>query len=211
MKIILPEHIGEITLGQYQRYVDVILRKDLKEVDLNKRKIEIFANIPRRQVKNVRHKDYAEILEQIDIALNNTIKFTNTFEMAGVEYGFIPNFDKITTKEFVDLSDAGTEIKNLHKTMAILFRPITKKDGKGNYKIAKYRGTKDIELGFKEMPLHIVNGALDFFCNLAKELSSFTRRSIQRDLERYQKQGAILRSGVGTQLSKELPITNLGA
>ena len=38
-EIILPEHIGEITLGQYQEYYKLTQRKDLSDVNFNRRKI----------------------------------------------------------------------------------------------------------------------------------------------------------------------------
>ena len=176
MKIVLPENISDITLEQYQRYYKLLLRDDLTELNFNKRKIEIFTGLPYRKVKDISHKDYAEILKQIDTALNVDSAFKNTFTLNGIDYGFIPNFDKITTAEYVDLSTFGTDIETLEKTMAVLFRKVTKKDKFGNYQIEYYDGTEEKAEVMKDAPLNIVNGALVFFYSLAKEL----RNNIQR-------------------------------
>jgi hypothetical protein len=179
MKITLPEHIGDITLEQYQKYHKLCLREDLNLFNFNTRKIEIFTGLSHRQVKDISHKDYSEIVEQIDKAMNEDTPFKNTFKMNGIEYGFVPNLDKITTREFVDLSTFGVEIEDLHKTMGVLFRKVTKKDAFGNYNIEYYSGTEEKAEAMKQMPMNIVNGALLFFCNLAREL----RVSIQRYTE----------------------------
>ena len=177
MKIILPEHIGDIKLYQFQKYSKLLERKDLGINDFNERKIEIFTNIPFRQVKNVSQKDKLEILEQIDTALNMTVEFTPTFFLNDVEFGFIPNFDKITGAEYQDLFEYQNKVDKMHNLMAILFRPIKKKDVFKNYKIKSYKGTSEYADLMKEMPLSIVNGALVFFSNLAKELEIYILKS----------------------------------
>ena len=60
----------------------------------------------------------------------------------------------------------------LHKLIAILFRPISGKDLLGNYTIVEYDGTAEYAEKMKETPLHIVNGALIFFFHLSKELQT---------------------------------------
>ena len=170
MKITLPEHIGDITLDQYQRYHKLCLREDLSLFNFNTRKIEIFTGLSHRKVKDISHKDYSEIVEQIDKAMDEATPFKNLFTLNGVEYGFVPNLDKITTREFVDLSTFGVEVEELHKTMAVLFRKVINKDPFKNYNIEYYSGTEEKAEVMKAMPMSIVNGALLFFCNIAKEL-----------------------------------------
>jgi len=93
-----------------------------------------------------------------------------------VEFGFIPNLDKMTQGEFIDVSNYGTDVKELHKLMAVLFRPIKNRDAFGNYEIINYKGTKQYSDIMKHMPLSIVNGALVFFSSLANELVSYTQK-----------------------------------
>src|SRR5690606_2396064 len=101
-----------------------------------------------------------------------------------IEYGFVPNLDKITTREFVDLSTSGVEVEELHKTMAVLFRKVTDKDAFKNYKIEYYSGTEETAEAMKDMRMNIVNGALLFFCNLARELKISIQKSTQAEQAR---------------------------
>jgi hypothetical protein len=170
MKIILPEDIGEITLEQFQRYFKLTQRTDLNELDFNKRKIEIFTGIAFQKVANMQQTDYEDIIKQIDLALNNDVPFVNRFTLKGIEFGFIPNFDNISVAELGDLKEYGDKEDELHKTMAVLFRPINGEDSFGNYTIEDYNGTSSRKELFKQMPLNIVNGALGFFLNLSNDL-----------------------------------------
>ena len=55
----------------------------------------------------------------------------------------IPNFDKITGGEFLDLSEYENDDENLHKLMAVLYREVDKEDAFGNYSIKPYNGTEE--------------------------------------------------------------------
>jgi len=197
MKIILPESIQDITLHQFQLYNELLERTDLDEYNLNKRKIQIFIGLERKRIELISAVDYKEITEQIDLALNQTVEFKPTFFIKDVEFGFIPNLDKITQGEFIDISDYGTDIKELHKLMAVLFRPIKNKDSLGNYEIISYQGTKQYSDIMKHTPLSIVNGALVFFSSLANELVSYTAKYMEVEQVREKAQVTTLKSGGG--------------
>ena len=125
-------------------------------------------------------------------------EFEYTFKIQGIEFGFVPNLDDITTGEFVDLSNWGLEVENFHKIMAILFRPITNRDGFKNYEIANYEGTKKYADVMKLMPMNIVNGALGFFSLLANELRVHTLKSMtEEELQKEVKLLDTLKSGDG--------------
>ena len=178
MILTLPENIKEITLGQYQRFDALNKRTDLSELSYNKRVIEIFTELKYRDIGNISNKDYTDILIQLTKAMEQTSEFEYTFKIQDVEFGFIPNLDDITTAEFVDLSSWGLEVENFHKIMAILFRPITNRDGFKNYEITNYEGTKKYADVMKLMPMNVVNGALGFFSLLASELRIHTQKSM---------------------------------
>ena len=200
-KITLPENISEITLDQYQRFDKLNKRTDLSELNYNKRVIEIFTELKYRDIGNISHKDYVDILEQITKAMNQDCKFENRFSIQDVEFGFIPNLDEMSTAEFVDLSKWGIEVENLHRVMAVLFRPITSKDKFKNYEIAGYNGTSEYADVMKRMPMNIVNGALGFFYHLAKELRIHIQRYTRVEQQRAVKLQGTSKSGGGTQQS----------
>lgn len=200
MKIKLPENQSEITLGQYQKYLKLIERLESNELDnytFNRRKIVLFTNLLFKDTANITQVDFESIVNQIDIALNEQANFVSRFKLNDIEFGFIPNvnditseemmhidaLDSITQGEFIDASNNTNEVENLHKLMAVLFRPITNKDSFGNYEIASYAGTKKYCELMKEIPLSIANGALFFFANLAIEL----QEAIQKYTKEVQK------------------------
>lgn len=199
LKVVLPENISEITLEQYQKYTALIKRDSLPKVEFDRRKISIFTSIPYRNIKDISQKDYDGVLSQIDKALNVDAPFKNKFTLNGVTYGMIPNFDKISNAEFVDLSEYGTDIETLHKLMSIIFRPVTNSDALGNYVIEPYTGTEKYGNTMKDMPINIVNGALEFFFLLAKELRIHTQRYTDQLQAKVEVLQATLKSGAGMQ------------
>ena len=202
MKVILPEDSRDITLGQFQEYV-----KCLHDEDIDKKKLEIFAGIP--EGVTLTQKDYKEMLEQIDKALNTEALFVDRFTLGKIEFGFIPNFDKIGTDEFVDIksyepvtNEAGDieNVEDLNKLMAILFRPIVKTNLTKDYNIASYNGTSEFAEQMKEMPMNIVNGALFFFTLLAESLQRSIQRFTQEAQAMDKKQATTLVNGDGMLL-----------
>ncbi len=199
----LPENIEEITLEQYQRFDKLTKREDLNELSFNKRLIEIFTELKYRDIDNISHKDYKDVLEQITKALGQDAPFVNRFKIGDVEFGFIPNLDDMSTAEFVDLCkwaevDEKGEMNtgNFHRIMAILFRPIIKSDTFKNYEIESYNGTEKYSALMKQMSLNIVLGSLVFFYHLAKELRLHTLKYTQEVQAKIQHRDS-LKNGVG--------------
>jgi hypothetical protein len=122
------------------------------------------------------------ILSITDI-LSHKPNFIQRFTLDGVEYGFIPNLDIITTAEWVDIENYQGEQTQADKLVSILYRPIKrslkfwKKD---YYSIEEYNGTND---KLRKAPLEVYLGALVFFYHLGKSLldhiDTYTNRLTQ--------------------------------
>lgn len=201
MIVTVPENIEDITLQQFQKYHALNQREGIKDVEYNKRCISIFTGLKYRELGNIKNTDYEMLVKDIVKALDTDVEFSNMFTLNGIEYGFIPNLDSITQGEWVDLVEYQSDINTMHKLMAVLFRPVTKKDKLGNYSIEPYNGTKERAELFKGMPLNIVNGALVFFLNLSKELKEAIQKSTRAELAKVAKQQTTLKNGDGTRLS----------
>ena len=199
MKLILPEHIGEINLEQFQNYNLLLENKDYTDIEFENKKIAIFTKLDEKSCELLTQKDRKDCLDIIDNAMNHSVEFTNKFDFKGKKYGFIPNLDNISGFEFADLTAAGMDVQNLHVVMAVLFRPIINEDKFGNYQIEPYNGTQSTEEGMKQLPLHLVNGALFFFLNLAKELRIHTLKYTELELKKVKTLVTTLRNGVGMQ------------
>lgn len=209
MKVTLPENIAEITLGQFIKYNELTDR-NLDPQNFNRRKIAIFTGIPFQKTAGLKQSDYDGLLLQIDTALNTEAQFTDRFTMHGIEFGFIPDFDKITIGEFADLSQHGLNPDSLHRVMAVLFRPVVKSNG-STYEIMPYKGTNEYAEIMKGMPLSCANGALLFFYSLANELQEATRKCLTAELERGVRRPTTSRISAGTrQLSDWLKTTFSG-
>lgn len=198
MKIRVPENISEITLLQFQKYMKLSERTDLNEIDFTRRVIEIFCNISHHDTVKIPAKDYKEILDVVKKAMDTDVEFTPRFFIKDIEFGFIPNLDKITFNEYRALSNFGTDAENLHLTMSVLFRPISKTDNFGNYKIDSYKGIEMYSEIMKFTPMNVVNGALAFFLNLQNELEKCTPNCIAKAQKRVEKHQTISVSGIGT-------------
>ena len=207
LKITVPEHIGDITLDEFQRYEILnkkYIDKEYTAIEYNKRKIELFSGIPYHRVEHVNHLQLEELLKDIDKALGEDVPFVDRFFIQDVEFGFIPNFDKITAGEFFDLNNYGSELSEgkgipvdtMHKLMAVLFRPI-KKSRKDAYSIIDYNGTEKYAEVMKHMKMNVVNGALVFFCNLSRELLIHIQRSTREAQAKEEMQAITLRNGDG--------------
>jgi len=75
--------------------------------------------------------------------------------------------------EYEDLENYIFDEKNLHKAMAVLYRPVKFKN-KDRYLIHDYEGTEFMAEVMKNTPLDIVFGARVFFYSLAKKLGIYT-------------------------------------
>jgi hypothetical protein len=83
--------------------------------------------------------------------------------------------------------------------MAVLFRPIKKKDVFNNYELIPYKGTEQYSEIMKLMPLSAVTGSLVFFSSLVNELMSYTQKYFKVEQPKENKQMNTLTNGDGMQ------------
>ena len=108
--------------------------------------------------------------------------FYDTFELDGVEYGFLPSWRQLSFAEWVDLDTLMTKkpaefLNYIHIVTAIMFRPIVSKDKKG-YTIEKYDSNKMIEranLFRDKLDIKYFIGAQFFFIKFARKYLDPTR------------------------------------
>jgi hypothetical protein len=174
LKVIVPTSLSEITLEQYQRFA----RLEGDNEFLTKKSLEIFCNVPLEQLPNVRFKDVSNVFSHINAMMQEKPSLTPRFTLKGQEFGFITSLEDITYGEFVDLDSYMSDTQNLHKTMAVLYRPIIQKAGK-RYDIEPYESATEYCDLMKEAPMNVVMGAIVFFWTLGKELLMATLTSLE--------------------------------
>lgn len=181
LKISIPTSLSDITLGEYQKYLKVVdANKDDENAGdfLNLKALEIFCGLELKETYNLPMKHFYFALEQIEKCFKEDTPRIDTFTFRdpnGVEQemGLIPNLDKITVGEYVDLDKYITDWQTMHLAMAVLYRPIRVKS-KDKYKIDDYSGTEVYGEAMKETPLNIAIGAMLFFYRLGRKLLECT-------------------------------------
>lgn len=193
----VPESHKDITLGQYIKYAE-LKAKDMPLREFNKRKIMIFTNKTYKDVEKIEIESYVNLLKWIDAAIETDAEFEDRIELKGIEFGFIPNFDEMQAKEFFDLKTYKNEDENLHKIMAVLFRPVTNTDKLGNYEIEEYKGSSVYSGLMMELPMSFVFGAIFFFRNLRTELSNHILLYTELERVKEEERQSSLKGGGGT-------------
>ena len=180
MKITVPSSLRHIKLSQWQKYAAILDKNKGEESSdfLNLKTLEIFCGMDLKDIHSIPLREFDEVLMYMSDIFKMKTPRENTFWLKGtdgveVEFGMIPNFDKMSYGEYEDLENYIFDEKNLHKAMAVLYRPVKFKK-KDRYLIHDYEGTEFMAEVMKNTPLDIVFGARVFFYSLAKKLGIYT-------------------------------------
>jgi hypothetical protein len=202
IQIEVPTSLEDITLGQYQRYMKIVDQNESDDAAdfVNKKLVEIFCNVNLNEVDSIPLVDFNRILEILSEAFKEKFSLIRHFELGGVEFGFIPKLDDMSLGEYVDVEATISDWQNIHKAMAVLYRPVNAKI-KDKYTIAPYKPNEDIQQWMKEMPLSAVMSCMVFFYDLGTELSTaslvYLERLMKKEENNSQLQEALEKSGVG--------------
>jgi len=183
IEVSIPSTLKEVKLKDYQ---SLLLIDKPNDEDL----LKCILNINTKELGKIKDKDVDYLINHINKLFEQEHKFIPTFNLNGVAYGFIPNLDEITYGENKDITSYINEWGNMHKAMAVLFRPIKlKKNNK--YIIEEYEGSHRYAETMKQMPLDIVLGAMVFFYNLTNELLNYIPSYLEKELVKEQTIGQI--------------------
>jgi len=175
MKILIPTSLEDVTIEQFIKYNRIT---KLEEVDDEVIMVSIIANFCDLSVEDVLKipiKDMKEIAQQIVDVLNTEPRDIQIYK----DLGRIPNFDKISAGEYIDLDKYFTDPENYHRAMAVLYRPIKKKLG-SKYILEDYKGSDDTCESMLKLPLELLLSSMVFFSNLNSELLKATRDFLQQ-------------------------------
>lgn len=200
LKLVVPTSLDEITLDQYQRFARIEGDGEFKQMKM----LEIFCGVPFSELPNVRLVDAVNVLNTLTKTLSEKPGLTKFFELDGVKYGFIPALNEISLGEFVDLDSYISDWANMHKAMAVLYRPVAKEKGE-RYDIETYTATDERDDIMKRMPASVVLGALVFFYRLGNVLATHTLRSLANGQKTpTQEKPSLDKSGDGIKVSTHL-------
>lgn len=198
----IPKTLRNVKLKQWVKFLDIYEKNKDNESDefINKKLLEIFCGVSLKELYKIPVSSFDSVIEHLYKILNSNTPLVNTFKMKGtdgveVEFGFIPNLDKMTYGEWEDLENYIFDNKNMHRAMAVLYRPLVWQLG-GKYRIHEYQGTDFYAEVMKDMPIDIALGAKVFFYRLVKKLGDYT---IASTLKEYQMEQETTSKGVSAK------------
>jgi len=165
--IIVPEGLQDITLEQYQKFLAL---KSEDEMFLAQKCVEIFCNVPLILVDRMPFNTVQRLAKKVFSYFEGNPSLKQRTTLKKRLYGFVPNLEQISLGEYVDLDENISEWKNMHRAMAVLYRPVVSEAG-NYYEIEEYDGTDKYAETMKELPMSVVLGALVFFYHLGIDLS----------------------------------------
>mgnify|MGYP003624492222 CR=1 FL=1 len=178
LKFAVPKSLNDIPLHRYQKLIT-------KENPTDEDSLVCLLDINKENVKHIKQEDFNYMVDISKELFKQETPLVRTFTLDGVSYGFIPKLDDITYGENKDITRYLPDWGQMHKAMAVLYRPINKKIGM-KYMIDSYEGSHLHSEALKKMPLSIALGASIFFYALIRDLLNYTQNYLemqQKDLK----------------------------
>ncbi len=155
----------EITIGDYQEIVNVDAETEIsKAVQL----VSILSDKDSDEIRKAPLGEFYKWMEDIKfIQTSPDADFNRTFELNGIRYGLIPDFNFISTGEWLDCENwKDKAIDNLHLYAALLFRPTTRYVSDEDYDIEEHKTNgfqRRAQLFQENISINKVYGAQVFF------------------------------------------------
>lgn len=149
-------------------------------------------------------KDYNEIVTLLKEVLQSDVEFEKIFKHEGIQFGFIPNLDKITANEFIHLEEYVKKPQTWNKALAVLYRPVTKrkrnwfkKEAHDLYDILPYNEENAFENLMLDVSCVYYLGAMVFFYNLGNDLLRYMQDYSMQVADKIKKKLNLMKNGVG--------------
>lgn len=187
MQLSLPARFSDLKL----RHLQVL---ELEQDPI--RRVHGVTGIPVSELRKMPHPLVMGADDHLSKILTQEIStHKKVVTLKGVDYGFVPDWEKFTAGEWIDMELYCEDFwKTAHKAMSVLYRPIVRKY-KDTYTIEPYTAEEDAEV-FKDLPAPVVSGALLFFWTTETQLLNSLRRSL---MEQNLRLLNLQTSGDGTQ------------
>jgi len=202
IELSVPDALSDITLGQYQKYLKILDQNkddDNAAEFINMKTIEIFCDVDFKDVLKIPLGEAEKVLTIINKAFDEKPDIIRHFKLLNVDMGFIPNLERISLGEYIDVENNIVDWQTMHKAMAVLYRPVNFRS-KEKYTIAPYEPSDEVSELMKEMPLDVAMSSMVFFYDLGMELLKAIPTYIQKNLteeQTYLLKQTLAQSGVG--------------
>lgn len=202
IELTIPTSLDEIPLLHYQKFMEISKNSNDDEFTAQKM-IQIFCGIELKEVVKIAFNDMVDLVNHFNKLFSEIPKLKSTFKIKDLELGMIPNFDKITWEEYIELESQFKDFDSFHKAMAVLYRPVIEKNKKGQYLIAPFNNVEEFSDLMKYTPLSIALSSHIFFWNLEKELLQATINYLEKQMTKLNKSNKMI-------LAKKISSANNG-
>jgi len=170
MEINIPTSLKDITMRQF-----IAFEKSDKTDDDYIIHLCDFAN-----PKLLQRKEYTEIVTLLKEVMASDVSFYKIFKHDGIQFGFIPDLDKITANEMIHIEEFIKTPDNWNKALAVFYRPVTKRkrnwfkrNAEDLYDILPYQEGSAFEKLMLDVSCTYYLGAMVFFYNLGNDLLKY--------------------------------------
>jgi hypothetical protein len=170
----VPNDYSSVTVAQWKQ-----LEREWSNCRTDKQKtakaVQVLAGLDEAQVAALTAAQFNKIVSHLEWVMDaheRDHELVPRFTLKGVPYGFIPDWDSLSTGEFIDLETYSVKGMGDHlpQVMAVMFRRITEDNGEW-YEIEPY-SPSDRKTGvMKDAPMDAVMGALGFFLTTGRGLA----------------------------------------
>lgn len=202
IELTIPTSLDEIPLMHYQKFMEVSKNSNDDEFTAQKM-IQIFCGIELKEVVKIAFNDMVDLVNHFNKLFSEIPKLKPTFKIKDLELGMIPNFDKITWEEYIELESQFKDFDSFHKAMAVLYRPVIEKNKKGQYLIAPFNNVEEFSDLMKYTPLSVALSSHVFFLNLERELLQATLNYLENQMKKLNKSNRMI-------LAKKISSVNNG-
>lgn len=205
--------IDSPTIEVYYRIQNWLALADQSEAKV--RLISLLSLAPEEEVRAMKEDKFAKLWNEVELgplSAINTAQFQKEIEVEGVRYGIL-NIANLTIGELADLDTLNNHPQSsqqLHKMMAVLYRPINEQGVVEAYTTEGY--DQRAELFLKHLNISNVMAAIDFFFHITKisldstlDSLKLTMTNLMTDLDPHQKNQVTKKlQEVGLSLSTSL-------
>ena len=176
------------TIEKYYQIQSLLALAELNEVRI--RIVVALSGAPESEIRAMDADQFEQLwadLETGPLAARTDTAFQRTIKIDGQRFGFI-NVAHLTIGELADLDTIKNHPqseKQLHKLMAILYRPIVS-EGANGYEIEPHGSdgyTDRAQLFLEKMPIRQVLAAIDFFFHITRVSLSNTMDSLRATIQ----------------------------
>jgi hypothetical protein len=185
LELLIPTSLDEIPLRAYQDFRKTVDGSN-DEVFISEKMVSLFCGIELKDIVKIKATDLADMVEHFNRLFAAKTPFKQRFKIGDIEFGFVPNLETISWGEYIDAEKYLSSWENMHKAMAVLYRPITNTKG-DKYEIMEYEGTAEFSELMKFTPVSIAMGASVFFWTLGLELLEALAHYLERETKKMSK------------------------